>query len=256
MEKPPGYVSQGETSQVCLLCRAIYELKQCPHAWFVKLSGLLMPHGFNPCKSDPTVMRKTTFVGYVVLEIYVDNILLTSSNEASIFATKAYLQMHFTIHGLKTPQYFLGIEFAYQLGKLALSQRKYALDLLQETGILGCKPTTSPLEVRPKFWDIDSPMMADANRYWPLLGKLIYLTISFLDITNVFSVLSQFMQEPRMVHWEGALRVLAYYKRAPGKGLIYRRHDHLCIEPYSDVGYAGDKGDKKIYYMVLHICRR
>ena len=42
-----------------------------------------------------------------------------------------------------------------------------------------------------------------------------------------------------------ALRVLAYIKRAPGRGLIYRRHDHLCIEAYSDTGYAGDKGDRK-----------
>ena len=50
------------------------------------------------------------------------------------------------------------------------------------------------------------------------------------------------MHEPRMVHWEGALRVLAYIKRAPGKGLIYRRHDHLRIEAYFD---AGDKGDRK-----------
>ena len=53
------------------------------------------------------------------------------------------------------------------------------------------------------------------------------------------------MHEPRMVHWEGALRVLAYIKRALGKGLIYRRHDHLRIEAYSDAGYVGDKGDRK-----------
>ena len=48
-----------------------------------------------------------------------------------------------------------------------------------------------------------------------------------------------------MVHWEGALRVLTYIKRTPRKGLIYRRHDHLRIEAYSDVEYAGDKGDRK-----------
>ena len=53
------------------------------------------------------------------------------------------------------------------------------------------------------------------------------------------------MQEPRRVHWEGALRVLAYIKRAPRRGLVYRRHGHLRIEVYSDVGYAGDKGDHK-----------
>ena len=53
------------------------------------------------------------------------------------------------------------------------------------------------------------------------------------------------MHEPRVVHWEGALRVLVYIKRAPGKELIYQRHDHLRIKAYFDVGYAGDKGDQK-----------
>ena len=91
-------------------------------------------------------MRKTTSAGYVVLAIYVDDILLTGNDEAAISATKAYLQKHFAIHDLKTPQYFLGIEFSNQSSKLALSQRKYDLDLLQEMGLLGCKPTTSPLE--------------------------------------------------------------------------------------------------------------
>ena len=65
------------------------------------------------------------------------------------------------------------------------------------------------------------------------------------DITYVVSVLSQFMHEPLMMHWEGALRVLAYIKRPPGKGLIYRHHDHLRIEAYSNARYVGDKGDQK-----------
>ena len=133
-------------------------------------------------------MRKTTSSGYVVLAIYVDDILLTSNDEAAISTTKTYLQMHFAIRDLKTPRYFLGIEFTYQSGKLALSQRKYALDLLQEMGLLGCKPATSPLEARPKFWE--SPMMADANRYQRLFGKLIYPTITRPDITYVVIVLS------------------------------------------------------------------
>ena len=202
-------------------------------------------NSFNPCKSDPIAMCKTTSASYVVLTIDVDDILLTGNDEASISTTKAYLQTHFVIHDLKTPRYFLGIEFAYQSSKLALSQRKYALDLLQEMGLLGCKPATSPLEARPKFWDTNSPMMADANRYRCLLGKPIYLTVIYLDITYVVSVLSQFMHEPLMVHWDGALRVLAYIKCALGEGLIYRRHDHLRIEAYSNAGYAGDKGDRK-----------
>ena len=72
----------------------------------------------------------------------------------------------------------------------------------------------------------------------------MYLTVTRSDIVYEVSVLSQFMHKPGRVHWEGALQVLAYIKRAPGR-LIYRRHSHLCIEAYSDAGYVGDKGDRK-----------
>ena len=47
VEQPPGYVSQREISQVCLLRHAIYALKQSPRAFFVKFSGLLTTYGFN-----------------------------------------------------------------------------------------------------------------------------------------------------------------------------------------------------------------
>ena len=53
------------------------------------------------------------------------------------------------------------------------------------------------------------------------------------------------MQAPRMVHLDGVYRVLAYIKRAPGKGLLYQKQGHLMVEAYSDAGYAGDKADRK-----------
>ena len=62
------------------------------------------------------------------------------------------------------------------------------------------------MEARPQFWDTLSPLFDDANCYRRFLGKLIYLTITRLDIVYAVSVLSQFMQEPRRVHWEGAIR--------------------------------------------------
>ena len=101
------------------------------------------------------------------------------------------------------------------------------------------------MEARSQVWDTLSPLFDDANRYRKLLGKLIYLTVTRPNIVYAVSVLSQLIQEPRRVHWEGALRVLAYIKQAPGRGLIYRRHGHLRIEAYSNAGYAGDKVDHK-----------
>ena len=191
------------------------------------------------------MLTKKTKGGLVILAVYVDDIILIGSDDTGILATKTYLQEYLNIPDLGSPRYFLGIEFAHQDGRLALTQRKYALYMLKETWLLGCKPETSPMEAPPQFWDTSSPVFEDSNRYRRLLGKLIYLTVTRPDIVYVVSVLSQSMQEPWRVHWEGALRVLAYIKRSLGRGLIYWRHGYLRIEAYSDAGYACDKGDRK-----------
>ena len=245
MEQPPGYVAQGESSEVCLLKKAIYGLKQSPRAWFHKFSQLLFSYGFVSTVSDPTVLRKRTPLGCVILAVYVDDIIITGSDDAEVAATKAYLAQHFVTRDLSPPRYFLGLEIAYRQGQMSICQRKYALDLLEETGMLGCKPVTSPMEQNVDWWDHATALVEDAGLYRRLVGKLIFLTVTRPDISYAVSVLSQFMQAPRTIHLEGVYRVLAYIKRAPGRGLLYRRHGHLRIEAYSDFGFAGDKEDRK-----------
>ena len=78
-----------------------------------------------------------------------------------------------------------------------------------------------------------------------MIGKLIYLTITRPDITFTVRVHSRFMNQRRETHWLAVIRVLAYIKNCPGKGLVYMKHGHVHISEYSDSGYAGDRGDRK-----------
>ena len=73
-----------------------------------------MSYGFIPCKIEPIVMHKTTSTSFIVLAICEDDIVLIDSHEVGISTTKAYLQMHFMTCDLRTPGYFLGVEFACQ----------------------------------------------------------------------------------------------------------------------------------------------
>ena len=59
-----------------------------------------------------------------------DDILVTGSDAKDIEEIKEHLRTHFVIKDIGKPRYFLGIKFAYGNGKMALSQRKYVLDLL------------------------------------------------------------------------------------------------------------------------------
>ena len=96
-------------------------------------------------------------------------------------------------------------------------------------------------------------MMADVNYYWRLLGKLIYLTVTHPDITYAVSVLSRFMHEPHMVHWEGALLVLVYIKRAHGRGLIYRRLIIFISRPILMQDMLGTKEIENLLQRIAHM---
>ena len=71
-----------------------------------------------------------------------------------------------------------------------------------------------------------------------MTGKLIYLTVTRPDIIFIIGVLSKFMHQPRETHWLAAMRILAYIKSSPRKGLVYRKYGHVYIFGYYDSGYA------------------
>lgn len=139
IEQPPGYVAQ-RNDRVCLFRKVIYELKQSPRAWFEKFNKIVMDNDFQCCVIDHLVFIKRQSRGSVILTVYVDDILLTGSDTTGIMETKEHLKKYFISKDIERPKYFLGIEFAHDKYRMALLQRKYALDLLKETGLLGCKP--------------------------------------------------------------------------------------------------------------------
>ena len=143
--------------------------------------------------------------------VYVDDILLVRSDSDGIMETKIYLKHHFVTKYMRRPKYFLRIEVAH-LKHSVLSQQKYALDFLEETGFLGCKPANTLMEANVNLWSNDSHTLDDPGRYRRLIEKLIYLMVTRLYITFAVGVLSRFMHQPRETHWLAAMRVLTYIK--------------------------------------------
>uniref|UniRef100_A0A2C9VCM9 Uncharacterized protein n=1 Tax=Manihot esculenta TaxID=3983 RepID=A0A2C9VCM9_MANES len=111
---------------------------------------------------------------------------------------KRLLAQKFEIQDLGKLQYFVGIEVARSEKGIFISQRKYILDLLEETGMMGCKPAESPIESNHKL---------EAGT-----GRLIYLSHTRPDIAYAVSLVSQFMHDPRETHMQAVLRILRYLK--------------------------------------------
>ncbi|KAK3033910.1 hypothetical protein RJ639_033545 [Escallonia herrerae] len=91
--------------------------------------------------------------------IYVDDVIVTRTDSAKISWLK-YLDTKFHIKDLSKLKYFLGIEVAHSSDGIALSQRKYVLDILTECGLTGCKPSSSPMDEQHQL-DLNSGELCD-----------------------------------------------------------------------------------------------
>src|SRR6185312_15741262 len=176
--------------------------------------------------------------------VYVDDIIITGNDSLEIVRLKENLNKEFEVKDLGQLRYFLGIEIARSPRGIILSQRKYVLDLLNETGMLGCRPASSPIEQNHKICAQNGDPV-DKERYQRLVGRLIYLCHTRPDITYAVSIVSRYMHDPRSGHLDAVYRILRYLKSCPGKGLWFKRNGHLDVEEYCDADWASSTNDRR-----------
>jgi len=117
-----------------------------------------------------------------------------------------------------------------------MSQRKYVLDILQDSELTGARPDKSPMEQYLKLTLDNGELLKDPvkYKYRRLVGRLIYLTVIRPDIAFSVRTLSQYIQDPRKPHWDVAIRVLKYIKGSPGQILLLPFENNLTLTTYSE----------------------
>ena len=152
MEQSPGFVAQGESGLVCRLCRSLYGLKQSPRAWFGCFSFVVQEFSMTQSTLDHSVFyHHTSFGQCIYLIVYVDDIVITCSNQDGIRKLKQHIFSHFQTKDLGKLKYFLGIEIAQSKSGVVMPPRKYVLNILEETGMLDCKPVDTPMDPNVKL---------------------------------------------------------------------------------------------------------
>jgi len=164
--------------------------------------------------------------------------LVASNDIVAVHELKSIFHRHFQIKDLGTLCYFLGIEVARSSKGIYLCQRKYTLDILADSSTLGSTPTKVPMQQNLNLTQTTGSPLPDPSVYRRLIGRLLYLTISRLDICYSVNNLSQFMANPTDAHLHAAHKVLRYLKGAPGQGLLFSSSSSLHLEAYCDSDWA------------------
>ncbi|RVW30627.1 Retrovirus-related Pol polyprotein from transposon RE2 [Vitis vinifera] len=237
MKLPPGF-ERSDPNLVCRLRKSLYGLKQAPRCWFAKLVTALKGYGFLQSYSDYSLFTYTKGNVQINVLVYVDDLIISGNDSVALKTFKAYLSDCFKMKDLGVLKYFLGIEVARSSVGLFLCQLKYTLDIVLEAGLLGAKPCGFPIEQNHRLGLVNGELLSNPESYRRLVGRLIYLAVTRLDLAYSVHILSQFMQEPRIEHWEAALRVVRYLKGTTGQGILLRADSDLSLQGWCDSDWA------------------
>jgi len=148
-------------------------------AYFYSSSTRL--HSCN-IRSLSLFLKKTAF-SFTIFLVYVDDIILACNSLSEFIYMKSIPHSCFKIKDLGKLHYFLGLEVVYSQHDISLCQRKYYLDLHSDSGNIGSKLVSTPSDPSIKLHHDSSPSYEDFPSYRRLVGMLLYLNNTRLDIT-------------------------------------------------------------------------
>jgi hypothetical protein len=175
---------------------------------------------------------------FVAILVYVNDIIIATNDSASISPLTSFLDTQFKLKDLGPLKFFLGLEIARNSNGISICQRKYALDILEDAGLLAAKLVTFPMETNLKLSRTSGESLTDPTSYRRLVGRLLYLTITRPDIAYSVQILSQFMDSPRQPHFDATVRVLRYIKSAPAQGLFFPASSTPHLKAFCDSDWA------------------
>ena len=254
MEQPEGFEDASNPDYVCRLKKGLYGLKQSARCWNATLDKYLQSRGYHPNDADECVYTKTIKqddgrISFIVLGVYVDDIIPISNDLKLLAVEKAALCNRFDMVDNGEISYCLGLSIKRDRKNkvITISQANYIDNVLKKFGMENCKPVATPLEPGVKYYKItEEDTKFDTNTYQRAIGSLTYAAICTRpDISAAVGALSQFMTNPSETHWTGVKRILRYLRGTSNYGLVYDGSGYNELYGFSDADWAGDVNTRR-----------
>ncbi|XP_062093458.1 uncharacterized protein LOC133799460 [Humulus lupulus] len=213
-EQPKRFEDPRFPNHVFKLIKVVYGLKQAPWAWYERSTQFLVSHSYRRCGVDKTLVIKNIKKDVIIAQIYVDDI----------------------VFGLQAKQSEDG---------MFISQSKYAKNLLKMFGLDTAKHTKTLMGTPVKLTKDDNEVKLDPTLYRCMIGSLLYLTASRLDICYSVGVCASYQGNPMESHVTALKRSIRYVHNTLEYGISYSKETNSNLVCFSDVNWAGNADDRK-----------
>jgi hypothetical protein len=160
MTQSEGFAIEGKEHMRCRLKKSIYELKQASRQWYlIKFDEVVKKFGFVENQVDNFIYVKIKVTMFIIRILYVDDIMLATSDKNLLFKTKGFLSSNFDMKDLGDGTYVLGIEIHRDRtkGVSGLSQKAYIEKVLKKYTMHKYSTTSVPSTKCDKLGTFQSP---------------------------------------------------------------------------------------------------
>nr|GEX45097.1 hypothetical protein [Tanacetum cinerariifolium] len=168
----------------CISAWFIEGRRQSPRAWYDELSTFLLQNEFSKGTIDPTLFTRRFDDDILVVQVYVDDIILGSTNPryATLFSDLMKSRFEMSMMGEMT--FFVGLQVNQSHSGIFINQSNYMNEILKKYGLNTCDIIGTPMDIKDKL-DLDQiETLVDATKYRSMIGALMYLTSSKPDIVH------------------------------------------------------------------------
>jgi len=241
VRQPRGFAIAGEEDKVYRLHKALYGLRQAPRAWNEKLDATLKEMGFQQSSHEATMYRRSSGRAILLVGVYVDDLIITGTDEKEVAAFKAQMMKAIEMSDLGLLSFYIGVEVRQSASGVNLRQTHYAERIMELGGMEGCNPAATRMEERLKLSRFSTAEAVDPTHYRRLIGSLRYQVHTRPDIAFTVCFVSRFMEKPTMEHLAAVKRILRYLAGTLDYRLQFTRDpDSARFVGYCDSDLGGD----------------
>ncbi|GJZ57118.1 retrovirus-related pol polyprotein from transposon TNT 1-94 [Tanacetum coccineum] len=211
VSQPEGFIDQDNPSHVYKLKNALYGLKQAPRAWYDMLLSFFISQHFSKGAVDPTLFTQKAGNNLLLVQIYIDDIIFTSTKTAMCIEFANLMTTKFKMSMMGHMSFFLGLQISQSPRGIFINQSKYAFEIVKKYGLLTTDSVNTPL-VESKLDEDLQGKQVDATLYRGMIGSLMYLTSIRPDLIYAVCLCARYQANPTEKHLQAVKRIFRYLK--------------------------------------------
>nr|GEW11577.1 uncharacterized mitochondrial protein AtMg00810-like [Tanacetum cinerariifolium] len=180
--QPLGFEDLEFPDRVYKVEKALYGLHQAPKAWYKTLLTYLLDNGFHRGKIDKTLFIKRHKGDIFLVKVYVDDIIFGLTKKELCISFEKMMHEKFQMSSMGELTFFLGLQVKQKNDGIFISQDKYVAEILKIFGFIEVKNASTPIETQKPLLKNEDGEEVDVHMYRSMIGSLMYLTSSRLDI--------------------------------------------------------------------------